>query len=53
MFGVDVAIKKLRPNAEFEVINNKITWWKDSDGNPPPTWKEILEQIEKDKKVNG
>ena len=54
MFGIDVAIKKLRPNAEFEITNSFITYWNDPDGLPQPTWEEVLEQLKKDKEnING
>jgi hypothetical protein len=47
---VDVAVKKLRPHAQFELYNTTFTKWVDSTGTQPPTWEEINEQIEKDKK---
>ena len=49
LYGVDVAVKKLRPNAHFEFRNNIITQWNDPTGTIPPKWDEILEQIEHDK----
>ena len=48
-WGVDVAVKKLRPNAKFELTNNTFTHWEDPNGMYPPSWNEINEQIEKDK----
>jgi hypothetical protein len=50
LFGVDIAIKKLRPDSQFELYNTTFTKWFDPNGNQPPTWDEINEQIEKDKK---
>jgi hypothetical protein len=47
---VDVAVKKLRPHAQFELYNTTFTKWDDPTGTQPPTWEEINEQIEKDKK---
>lgn len=50
-FGVDKAIKKLRPSAEFELQGNEITKWKDSSGSKPPSWAEISKQLEQDIKA--
>jgi hypothetical protein len=47
-FGVDVAIKKLRPGAKFVLSNMTFTEW--NHELPPPTWDEINEVIEEDKK---
>ena len=49
VWGVDVAIKKLRPFARFEITNTTFTKWEDPTGSQPPTWEEINEQINKDK----
>ena len=49
LFGVDVAIKKLRPDAEFALMNTTIIEWNCPNNSEPPTWDEINEQIEKDK----
>ena len=48
LFGVDVAIKKLRPDAEFALYNTTFTMWECPNGSEPPTWDEINEQIQKD-----
>ena len=48
LFGVDVAIKKLRPGAEFALYNTTFTMWDCPNGSGPPTWDEINEQIQKD-----
>ena len=49
LFGVDVAIKKLRPHANFEIAGTNFTKWDDPTGTEPPLWTEVSEQIEKDK----
>ena len=49
LFGVDVAIKKLRPGAEFALMDTTIIEWNCPNNSKPPTWDEINEQIEKDK----
>ena len=51
LYGVDIAIKKLRPGADFGLAGNNITDWNDPNDLPPPTWEEIQQQIEKDKRV--
>ena len=48
LFGVDVAIKKLRPGAEFALYNTTFTAWECPNGSFPPTWEEITEQMEAD-----
>ena len=49
LFGVDIAIKKLRPGAEFALYNSNFLKWNCPNNSEPPTWDEINEQIEKDK----
>ena len=49
LWGVDVAIKKLRPGASFGLSNKTFTNWNDPLGKEPPSWEEIDKQIEKDK----
>ena len=51
LFGVDVAIKKLRPDAEFALYNTTFTMWDCPSGSEPPTWDEINEQIQTDIKA--
>jgi hypothetical protein len=51
LWGVDVAVKKLRPHAQFELYNTIFTKWVDPTGTQPPTWEEINQQIEKDKEL--
>lgn len=49
LFGVDVAIKKLRPGAEFALYNTTFTVWECPNGSGPPTWEEVMEQMEADR----
>jgi len=49
MWGVSDAVKRMRPNAEFEITDTKFTKWKDSTGALPPSWDEIMNQVEIDK----
>ena len=51
LYGVDVAIKKLRPGANFQLEGSAITLWTDPEGRPAPTWEEIQAQIESDKNI--
>ena len=50
LFGVDIAIKKLRPDAEFALMNTSIIEWNCPHNSEHPTWQEIKEQIESDMK---
>ena len=50
LFGVDIAIKKMRPDAKFAIMNTTIIEWDCPHGSQPPTWNEITEQIENDRK---
>ena len=45
LYGVDIAIKKLRPNAKFGLHNQHFISWDCPDNSEPPTWDEIEEQI--------
>ena len=47
LFGVDIAIKKLRPDAEFALRNTSIIEWNCPHNSKPPTWQEIKEQVER------
>jgi hypothetical protein len=50
-WGVDVVMKKLRPFAKFRLENGVFTKWEDPTNSQPPTWEEIKEQIEINKKI--
>jgi hypothetical protein len=50
-WGVDIAIKKLRPGARFGLSNSTFVFWEDPNGLEPPTWDEINAQIAKDEKA--
>jgi hypothetical protein len=51
LWGVDVAIRKLRPNARFEIQGSNITFWESQDGLAPPEWHEIHDLMEEDRKA--
>ena len=49
-YGVDTAIKHLRPGARFEMVagNGEFEWprWEDPNGLPPPTKDEVMKEFE-------
>lgn len=45
LYGINVAIELLRPNAKWEISNRTFTRWEDE--RPCPTWAEIDETMEK------
>lgn len=51
LWGVDIAVKKLRPGASFGLGGSMITDWIDPEGREPPTWDEIKAQMDQDKAV--
>jgi hypothetical protein len=51
LYGVDVAIKKLRPGASFTLFGTTFADWIDPEGKEPPTWEEVMFQMEADKKI--
>ena len=48
LWGVDVAIKKLRPNANFQLEGTRFTQWTCPDGSQAPTWEEVMTQLRAD-----
>jgi len=46
--GIDSAIKYLRPNARWEVTNSSFTRYEDPDYDTPPSWDEVIDQLNKD-----
>lgn len=51
IWGVDVAIKKLRPGASFQLEGTNFTIWNDPSGQTPPEWHEVMAQIDTDKQA--
>lgn len=49
LWGIDVAIKKLRPGASFTLSGAEFIDWEDPSNLPPPTWEEIHNQVLSDK----
>ena len=50
-WGVDVAIKKLRPNANFQLEGTNFTIWDDPSGSVAPTWEEVMTQLQADQQA--
>lgn len=48
-YGVDVAIKKLRPYSRFTLVNTEFADWWDPIGMPPPSWEEVESLVKLDK----
>ena len=48
-FGVDVAVKKLRPGANFQLEGTLFTQWSCPKNTEPPAWSEVIAQLELDK----
>jgi hypothetical protein len=51
LFGVDVALKKLRPHANFQLEGTQFTQWNDPTGSEPPSWDEVMAQLEADRQA--
>ena len=48
LWGVDVAIKRLRPNANFQLEGTRFTQWTCPDGSQAPTWEQVMTQLRAD-----
>jgi hypothetical protein len=51
LFGVDVAIKKLRPGANFQLEGTNFTHWTCPNNSQPPNWDEIMSQLQADQQA--
>jgi hypothetical protein len=51
LWGVDVAIKKLRPGANFQLEGTRFTQWTCPCNTEPPTWDQVMAQLESDQKA--
>jgi hypothetical protein len=45
MYGIDVAMSLLRPNAKWEISNTTFTRW--DDPRPCPSWAEVVWVMDK------
>ena len=48
LWGVDVAIKRLRPQASFQLEGTRFTQWTCPNGSQAPTWEQVMEQLRAD-----
>jgi hypothetical protein len=51
LWGVDVAIKKLRPNANFQLEGTNFTQWSCPNNTEPPVWDEVMAQLQADQQA--
>ena len=51
LFGVDVAVKKLRPGANFQLEGTRFTHWSCPNNSQPPEWSEVVAQLELDQRA--
>lgn len=51
LFGVDVALKKLRPHANFQLEGTQFTQWSCPNNSQPPEWSEVMAQLEADQRA--
>jgi hypothetical protein len=45
LYGIDSAMKFLRPGAKWEITNGNFSFW--DDPRPCPTWQEVMDTMEK------
>ena len=51
LFGIDVAVKKLRPGANFQLEGTRFTIWVCPNNTEPPAWAEVMDQLEMDQQA--
>jgi hypothetical protein len=51
LWGVDVAIKKLRPGANFQLEGTRFTQWTCPNDSEAPAWDEIMAQLSADQQA--
>ena len=51
LWGVDVAIKKLRPGANFQLEGTNFSVWNCPNNSNPPSWDEVMEQLKADEET--
>jgi hypothetical protein len=49
--GLNEVMKKIRPFVKFRLENRTFTKWDDPTGSQPPTWDEIINEIQKEKQI--
>jgi hypothetical protein len=48
LWGVDVAVKRLRPGANFQLEGTRFTQWNCPNGSTAPSWDEVMQQLKED-----
>ena len=51
LFGVDIAVKRLRPGANFQLEGTRFTQWSCPNNSQPPEWSEVMAQLEADQQA--
>jgi hypothetical protein len=51
LWGVDVAIKKLRPGANFQLEGTNFSVWSCPNNSNPPSWEEVMAQLQADEEA--
>jgi hypothetical protein len=51
LFGVDIAIKKLRPGSNFQLEGTQFTQWSCPNNSEPPSWEEVMAQLDLDRQA--
>jgi hypothetical protein len=51
IWGIDVAVKKLRPNANFQLEGTTFTQWACPHRSEAPTWDEVMAQLKTDEEA--
>lgn len=50
MVGIDTIMRRLRPDAKYQISNNSFSFYEDPSGLPQPTWLEIQTEINEELK---
>ena len=51
VWSIEIAVKKLRPNADFQLEATNFIMWHDPIGSTPPSWEEVIAQCNADRQA--
>jgi hypothetical protein len=51
VWSIEIAVKKLRPHADFQLEASNFIMWHDTTGSTPPTWEEVMAQCNADQQA--
>jgi hypothetical protein len=51
-WGIDTAMKSLRPGAKFILTGKAFYEWEDPNGLEPPSWNEVEKECERHRKIS-